>query len=234
LKANWYYLCYACQCGDKTSEKQNFILIYREIVMETTAEISIKAEGLIRAFVAVVPPEELVERMTQFVGRLRPLAPWKWVGRAQLHLTLRFLGETPAAQVERVRKALTGIEADGAFDDGAFEICMNRAGGFPNLTRPRVLWLGGDRGAKELTALASLVEQASVRAGYPPETKRFSPHLTLARLRNGGESSLPAELLKALQAVPSFSWRCDRFFLMQSRLTPTGPIYTRLQEYRLK
>ncbi|MDR3231191.1 MAG: RNA 2',3'-cyclic phosphodiesterase [Synergistaceae bacterium] len=182
--------------------------------------------GPVRSFVAVAPPNDVLDRMASFVARLRSLAPYKWVGRAQLHLTLRFLGEAPASRVERIADALEGSGA------GAFDIRLNRAGGFPNLTRPRVLWLGADLGAKELAALAERVEHIAVETGFPPEPKRFSPHLTLARLRN---AETPAGALsRALADAPSFSWRCERLFLVQSRLTSTGPIYTTLREYPMR
>lgn len=181
----------------------------------------------IRAFIAAVPPEEVLDRMAAFVARLRPLAPYKWVGRAQLHLTLRFLGETSPEQLERTAEALGRAEMGNAFEVG-----LNRAGGFPNLTRPRAIWLGGEVGAKELTALAARVEKVAQDSGFPAETKRFNAHLTLARPRN--EETVPPTLLKALETVPVFEWRCDRFFLMKSQLTPTGPIYTTLREYPLR
>lgn len=183
-------------------------------------------DDLVRAFVAAIPPEDVLDSMAAFVARLRPLAPFKWVGRGQLHLTLRFLGEAPAVQVEAVSAALEKIDAGKAFD-----IRLDRAGGFPNLNRPRALWMGGEAGAKELAALAARAEKAAIEAGYPAETKRFSPHLTLARPRT--EGTIPPDLAAALESVPVFSWRCDRFFLIRSRLTPAGPVYTVLREYPL-
>jgi 2'-5' RNA ligase len=179
-----------------------------------------------RTFVAVTPPEYVLDRMADYVGRLRPLAPYKWVSRAQLHLTLRFLGEAPRSQVDAVAEALH--RAEGA----AFEVDLGRVGGFPHIERPRVLWIGGIAGMENLAALAEKVEKAAVDSGFPPETKKFNPHLTLARARD--VSALPPELAKALKPVPSLVWRVSRFSLIQSELTPKGPIYTSLKEYLLR
>jgi 2'-5' RNA ligase len=185
----------------------------------------------VRAFVAVVPPEDVLNQMEDFIGaRLRPAARYKWVTRAQLHITLRFLGEAPPSKIEAVAEALAGAAAFPRFD-----IRLDRAGGFPSLARPRALWLGvgqgENEGEKSLEALAAKVEKASVAAGFPPETKKFQPHLTLARLRT--PEPLSPELEKALNAVPVFFWRCESFCLVKSDLRPEGPIYTVLKEYPL-
>ncbi len=181
----------------------------------------------IRAFVAAIPPEDILDRMAALVARLRSLAPYRWAGRTQLHLTLRFLGETLPGRLDGFADALSKTNAGNAFD-----VRLDRAGGFPNLARPRALWLGGDEGTKELTDLAARIEKTAQNSGFPAGGKRFSAHLTLARLRD--EGAVPPMLLKALEAVPVFEWHCDRFFLMKSRLTPTGPIYTVLREYPLE
>ena len=189
-----------------------------------------------RTFVAVVPPRDVLDRMAGYLDRLRPLAPssYKWAPRAQLHVTLRFLGESSRTQADAVAEALGKLKAD------AFEISLNRAGGFPRLDRPRVLWIGGVSGTQNLAALAAKVEEAAVGSGFPPETKAFNAHLTLARVRSprirdsrACGPSLPPELLEALKTAPSFTWRVSRFSLVESALTPRGPIYTALREYSL-
>ena len=185
--------------------------------------------SLVRTFVAVVPPEDILDQLGHLVDRLHrlPSASCKWVSRAQLHLTLRFLGESSQAQTDIVAKAL------GKVTGAAFEITLNRVGGFPSLRQPRVLWLGGVSGVEHLAALAAKVEEAAVVSGFPPETRAFDAHLTLARVRRTPSSPFPPELTEALKTVPSFTWRVSRFFLVQSNLTPQGSIYTTLHEYSL-
>ena len=173
----------------------------------------------IRAFVAVLPPEAVAREMERLLNRLRPLARCRWVTRAQLHVTLRFLGELSPETVDRVRGALAAVTVR------PFDVELNCAGGFPNLARPRALWLGGGRGAADLSALAGRVDDALFGAGIPRETRPFRPHLTLARSEG---SPLPSALLRELERVPSFAWRCCDFSLMRSQLTPQGAVYTKL------
>ena len=190
-------------------------------------------EKTIRAFVCVAPPEEIVAGMEKFLSGLRTLAPqggYKWVGREQLHLTLRFLGEAPEPRVAAMDRALRSMKAPGPF-----EIEIAGAGGFPNLNRPRALWMGVSKGGDALARLASLVEDAAVDAGYERETRKFKAHLTLARAREEGPiSEKLREALADAAKLPTFSWRCENFILMRSELTRSGPIYTRLGEYGLK
>ena len=173
----------------------------------------------VRTFVAVLLSEAAAREAERLLDRLRPLARCRWVTRAQLHITLRFLGELSLAAVERVRSAVAAVAVQ------PFDIELHRAGTFPNLARPRTLWLGGDRGAPELTALAGRVNDALFEVGIPRNGRPFSPHLTLAR---SDGSPLPPALMRELERVPSVAWRCSDISLMRSRLTPRGAVYTRL------
>lgn len=193
-----------------------------------------KAEEMsLRAFVCVEPPPEVTDEIERYVAALRAFAPrgeYKWVSRAQLHLTLRFLGEAPARKAASMDRALRALGAPGAF-----EITVAGGGGFPNLNRPRVLWMGVRDGLSALGELAGLVEEAAVSSGYERESRKFTAHLTLARLR--GEGFVPEALKEALSEVgkpPAFSWRCRGFVLKRSVLTPSGPVYTNLGEYGLR
>ncbi len=173
----------------------------------------------VRAFVAVLLSEAAAREAERLLERLRPLARCRWVTREQLHITLRFLGELSPAVVERVRAAMATVTVQ------PFDIELYRAGAFPNLTRPRTLWLGGDRGTPELTALAGRVNDALFGVGIPRNGRPFSPHLTLAR---SDGSPLPPALMRELERVPSIAWCCAGISLMRSRLMPRGAVYTRL------
>ena len=145
----------------------------------------------VRTFVAVLLSEAAAREAERLLDRLRPLARCRWVTRAQLHITLRFLGELSPAAVERVRSAVAAVAVQ------PFDIELHRAGAFPDLARPRTLWLGGDRGASELTALAGRVNDALFGVGIPRNDRPFSPHLTLAR---SDGSPLP----------PALTWQIGR------------------------
>lgn len=189
-------------------------------------------EKMIRAFVCVAPPGEVADGMEKFLAGLRVLTPrgaYRWVGRERLHLTLRFLGEAPESRVAAMDRALRAIQSPEAF-----EVEIAGAGSFPNPNRPRVLWMGVSKGTDALSRLALLAGDAAVAAGYEREERTFRAHLTLARARVDG--ALPGPLGEALadtSKLPVFSWRCESFVLMRSEFAPSGPVYTRLGEYKL-
>lgn len=163
----------------------------------------------IRAFIAVVPPNDVLDQMESFLSCLRLFADYKWFTRAQLHLTLRFIGEVSANVLDEIAQKLEGIKLS------PFEISLDHAGAFASFSRARVIWLSGTRGAFELRELAAQYEKIAVLWGLPPETKKFSPHL-IARTRP--EEKIPQNLESALKQIPSFSWNCAGFTLMQSQL----------------
>jgi len=186
----------------------------------------------LRTFVCVEPPTDVADELGRFVAGLRAMArneEYKWVSRAQLHLTLRFLGTASAETVSAMDRALRALRVPGEF-----RVSLAGGGAFPGLARARVLWMGVSEGEGKLAGLAELVEGAAVAAGYEPEPRKFKAHLTLARAR--GESALPERLREALtdeKKTPVFSWLCRGFALKRSELTPGGPIYTTLGEYKL-
>jgi 2'-5' RNA ligase len=180
---------------------------------------------LIRAFVAIVPPDDILDNMERFLSRLRPLADYKWVNRSQLHLTLRFLGEITQEVFDEIAIKLDNIKM------APFSISLDNSGAFPGFARAKVLWISGRTGSDELKRLAERTEQIAVSCGLAPERKSFSPHLTIARTRF--ESNTPLSLIQAMKNVPALSWQCTELVLMQSRLTPHGPIYTPAKKYQL-
>ena len=180
---------------------------------------------LIRAFIAVVPSSESLNEMEKYLSHLRPLADHKWVNRSGLHVTLRFLGEIFPKVFEEIMMKLEDVKL------APFRISLDHCGTFPGVARAKVLWISGETGSSELKQLAAQTEQIAVSCGLPPEGKNFSPHLTIARTRV--EGNMPKELIEAMKDTPVFSWQCKDFVLMQSQLTPRGPIYTEAKRYQL-
>ena len=180
----------------------------------------IKSE-LIRAFVAVKMPEEVSEELENFLSEVRPLANIRWVKFGQFHITLKFLGELEPGVIARVKESLMPLKYFPPFT-----INLSYIGAFPNLNSPRVIWLSGDEGAKELTQLSKRVNEILFAdEELEKDTKKFKAHLTLARLKEG---KLSEELVRKLGTVKNFSWQCDELFLMRSELTTKGSIYTEL------
>lgn len=176
---------------------------------------------MIRAFVAVRVSGKVADALENFLSELRPLAKIRWVRREQFHITLKFLGELENNVIDDVIDALTPMKSFAPFT-----VELNHIGAFPNLNSPRVLWLGGDKGAAELGRLAKKVNDVlHDSAGLERESKKFTAHLTRARLK---DTVLPEELVQRLGDAPELSWECSELVLMKSLLTPQGPIYSQL------
>ncbi|MBQ7594819.1 MAG: RNA 2',3'-cyclic phosphodiesterase [Synergistaceae bacterium] len=176
---------------------------------------------LIRSFVAIKVPGSVADELENFLAELRPLANIRWVRREQFHITLKFLGEIERETLEQVK---TSLEPLKFFDP--FTIELSYIGAFPNLNTPRVIWLAGDKGAKELGQLARKVNDVlHDEAEIERDDKKFKAHLTLARLKN---SYLSEELIRKLGTIKNFSWECSELVLMRSFLKPSGPVYTQL------
>lgn len=137
----------------------------------------------IRAFIAVETDPTARQRAVELIEQLRPSrADVKWVDVRNMHLTLKFLGDVPAASTSEVCRAV----AEVAQRFPPLEISLHGAGAFPDAQRPRTVWLGVDRGLQALTGLAAAIEASLADLGYPAESRAFHPHLTLGRVRSGG------------------------------------------------
>ncbi len=149
-------------------------------------------------------------------GRVVPAENW--------HLTLRFLGDTEAGARERLLS-----ELQAATLGNRFELEFGRCGAFPRPARASVLWLGVAQGEALLRALAAEVESAVGRAGWMPENRPFSPHLTLSRIQP------PRDLRELLAAAPAFPLRMpvQEVALFRSRLGRGPARYEALERFPL-
>ncbi len=192
-------------------------------------------DEILRTFIAI----ELDEPLRLALGRVqarfkRQIAPRdvKWVAVENLHLTLKFLGDTPAGRLPEIEAALQTACAGHA----PFEIQFEGRGCFPNFRRPRVIWVAvRDRG-QLLARLQADIERTVAPLGWPTEERGFSPHLTLGRVARGVNRSAEEAIGQAIEksVVEQIGvQRVTAVSLMQSDLQPTGPIYTRLLEVPL-
>jgi RNA 2',3'-cyclic 3'-phosphodiesterase len=146
-----------------------------------------------------------------------------WVAPERLHLTLQFIGhvsEDTAAAIE--------ARLGPPFDLPAFEMRLGSVGTFPPGGRPRVVWLGLDRGADALAALHDEIERRLADVPFRRESRAFSAHLTLARFKNGGTRP-DVERISRVALEPAGGCTIDHVTLYQSRLSPRGPTYTPLR-----
>jgi 2'-5' RNA ligase len=178
----------------------------------------------IRTFIAVELSDAVRQRVTQLVEQLsHTRAKVKWVSPANMHLTLKFLGDVPQEKTAAVCEAT----AEAVREVPAFDAECVGAGAFPTAKRPSTIWLGMGRGAEELGKLQKAIEKALSRIGFPREGRRYTPHLTVGRVRGGGkEISALGELLGEHGDFQAGESRIDQVTVFASDLTPTGPVYT--------
>jgi 2'-5' RNA ligase len=193
-----------------------------------------------RLFVALDIADDIRNRIARFLEGVRDFSPEaRWMRPESLHVTLKFIGETPEGGVERIKQALGTIGADAM----AMQFCGY--GFFPGAREPRVFWIGIEAGP-ELASLAATVDATLARGGVPKEEHAFSPHLTLARGSRGsgsprrrkGDGPNPAfqrlqEKLAALPTPEFGTMTAHEFFLYQSQLAPGGSKYTKLAGFPL-
>jgi len=175
-----------------------------------------------RLFVALAIPDDVAAALERIQSGV-PGADWQ--SREQLHLTLRFIGEVDGRDAAMVGDALAAIEAP------RFTLALHGVGQFGN-KRPHALW-AGVRPNEALLHLQRKVEAALQRVGLVGDRGRYTPHVTLARLRGGGVGPVMDWLTDhALFAAPPFA--VDGFILYSSVLTSDGSIYRAERAYRLR
>jgi 2'-5' RNA ligase len=175
-----------------------------------------------RLFVAVDLPEEVKQSVANLC---RGVSGVRWLPPDQLHLTLRFIGEADDAVDMAIRRGLAEITLP------PFPLSLQGVGCFPSPRRPRVLWVGLS-GGEPLKLLQQGVEAAVVAAGIPTEERPFSPHITLARLREQREADI-APFLTQNASFRSEPFSVDAYHLYSSMLTPKGAIHRREASYPL-
>ena len=166
-----------------------------------------------RLFAAILLPESVRRELARLSGGI-PGA--RWSPEENYHLTLRFIGEVDSAFAEELAEALSHVDSEG------FELAIQSLGSFGG-ARPRLVW-AGIAGAEPLTALRRRVESALVRAGLPPEERKYAPHVTLARTAGARPGAVAAWLEdRGAFRLPAFP--VEGFSLMSSRLGGEAPVY---------
>lgn len=153
----------------------------------------------------------------------------KTVSNINLHITMKFLGDVDEENISRMLESFSSLEGSGRI-----EYTLSGIGCFPSLSAPSVIWAGIECDMKKISGLFSLVEEFCGSFGFEKETRRFTPHLTVARVRRGKDapSGLKDFIRKNKERVYGESV-FDRLVLFESKLDKTGPEYTNLAEVRL-
>jgi 2'-5' RNA ligase len=176
---------------------------------------------MIRLFVALELPEAVRDRLTALEGGV-PGA--RWASDEQLHLTLRFIGEVDGNVAHDIDDALASVRAP------AFTLELAGVGEFGG-KKPRALW-AGVRGNDALLHLQRKIETALQRIGLPAEERKFSPHVTLARMRSSPQEKV-VQFLTHNALFASGPFKADQFVLFSSQLGSGGSVYHPERTYQL-
>lgn len=183
-------------------------------------------EKTIRLFAAIEPPPEVLTELERLQFRLRKLihGSVRWVRPEGIHLTVKFFGDVPESRLEEIKNRLKQCA------DQSLPMNFRAAdlGAFPNLDRPRVIWIGIGGDVGPLAKLQKQVDDAFLPLGFAKEERPFRPHLTLARVK------VPRMLVGLVEAMEkggpyeAGSFTARELGLIKSDLTPQGAIYTKL------
>ncbi len=189
----------------------------------------------VRAFIAIELPDGLKAELSELEAGLKlgNQTPVKWVDPYSIHLTLKFLGSIAVDRVGDITRAME----DASRGTAPLHLEVDELGVFPNLRRVQVVWVGLKGDVDRLGHLQQRIESGLVPLGFAPESRRFTPHLTLARLRNqasSGERQRFGGLIASTGFRAIHSIEVDAVSLMKSQLTRDGAIYSRISSVALK
>jgi RNA 2',3'-cyclic 3'-phosphodiesterase len=180
----------------------------------------------LRLFIAIEIPREICENLQEFLKELREIAPQvKWARVENLHVTLKFLGNTEVGKLEQLQTALKMIRSPQPVT-----LQFRGLGFFPNEKKPRVFWAGMDSSAN-LRSLAQDIDRTMHQFGFPLEDRPFAPHLTLARFDPPGIPPSLATAAKLHDSRGFGSLTAHAFHLIESKLKSTGAEYTTVQSF---
>jgi 2'-5' RNA ligase len=184
-----------------------------------------------RLFIAIDIDDSVLASVTklqqQIRDRMKNRNGLKWVAPELMHLTLKFLGEVDESRIEEITDAIAIV----CLEKKVFEFELSVVGTFG---RPaKVLWLGSEKQSAELAALAASIEQGLSELLFEKETRPFSAHLTLARIKDNGVDKNLRRVVSDFEKVEVIPVKVDSVCLYKSQLTSDGPVYTLLRKIEL-
>ncbi len=178
----------------------------------------------LRVFTAIEITPEIRSAASRLIERLKVAqAKVTWTKPTNLHYTLKFLGDVQDTQVNHICRVVQ--EAVGPFMP--FELVAAGAGAFPSASRPRTVWLGAGDGSEATELVFQAIERLLAPLGFPPEGRRFTPHLTLGRVRESSPPSLKqlADLINRHADFDAGAMMVDGVTVFSSTLGRDGPTY---------
>ena len=187
----------------------------------------------VRSFIAVELSDEIKLGIARLQAKLKSgKFPVKWVDPNSIHLTLKFLGDIATGRINEI----TGAMVEAARGIPPFSLEVRGLGVFPNLRRVQVVWVGVSGEIDRLRQLQQRIESSLAPLGFAPESRPFTPHLTLARLRDRAsldERQSFGQLIAATRFEEIYGFSVGSLDLMRSQLTREGAIYSRISSVNL-
>jgi len=181
-----------------------------------------------RCFIAIPIPGNIHSQLSKIQSQLKETdADVKWVGIDNIHLTLKFLGEVDEQKIKAISEKLKEI----ADKHTCFQTRAEKAGAFPTLSNPKVVWIGLNKNEEKINNLQKEIEGSLHSFGFEKETRLFHPHLTLGRVRSKKNIQKLTEEIKTLSSFQSDCFTADKIVLFKSILKPQGAEYTTLDEF---
>ena len=183
--------------------------------------------NLIRTFIAVPVPQQVLELQNYLKSTVSGKSgKIDWVRSDQLHLTLKFLGDTTESSIGRVQSTIKNITKETS----PFDLKIQGTGCFPKVERPRVMWAGIEGAIKSLYDLLEMIQIKLDPLGFPKDIKPFHPHITLGRAKYPQKRTpdISTFLNSNYDSIP---FRIEKVQYISSELFPNGPIYTILSTH---
>lgn len=186
---------------------------------------------VIRAFIAVLLPGDIRQKVAEVRDNLREISPEvKWVSEDNFHVTLKFLGNVTDDKLDSIMSAV----AEAARDLRPFDLEISDVGAFPNSGRPRTVWVDITTGKDALAELARQVDEHCEKIGFPREDRPFRSHITIGRVKDGRGGRELGPALTNSEVGRLGVVRVDSIAVMKSELRREGPIYSVLSEVNLR
>jgi len=188
----------------------------------------------VRCFIAIELPEEVKAGLTRLQAKLKASQlRVKWVDPYGIHLTLKFLGNVAGDRISQITEAIE----EAAQGVSPFHLEIKGLGVFPNLRRVQVAWVGVSGEVDKLLQLQKRLESNLAGLGFAPELRAFTPHLTLARVRDQAspdERQRLGQLISGTKFEADYSFPVEAISLIRSQLTREGAIYSQISSVKLK
>jgi len=184
----------------------------------------------IRAFIAIpLDPkiQHTIERIQDHLTKINHDV--KWVTPKNIHITLKFLGDVTTEQINSVKQTLANLYQNTR----PFTVELSQLGAFPNIDRPRTLWVGLKDNKQRLSRIAVSLEKALGKIEFQGDKKPFSPHITIGRIRSSKNIDALSESMSNHQFFENCTQTISKIILFQSTLCSEGPIYQSLYQIKL-